>query len=68
MPLNDGKLAPGIYAIAYCWEPDEGVFVGAGQWDGERWAERLPVALVSNAPFDSVEAAAAWADEHDKWC
>ncbi len=69
MPQSDGNLPPpGIYAIAYCWDPHEGVFVGAGKWDGKQWAERLPTIEVSSVPFDSIEAAAAWADAHDEWC
>lgn len=67
-PHFDGKLDPGIYAIAYCWDPDEGIFCGADVWDGKQWAERLPIVEVSSAPFDSIEAAAAWADAHDEWC
>jgi hypothetical protein len=60
--------AAGIYAIAYCWDSEEGVFVGVGKWNGKQWAERLPIVEVSDAPFDSVEAASTWAEEHDEWC
>jgi hypothetical protein len=54
----------GWYATTYCWDPMEGVFVGANKWDGSNWEESLPVGG-HFGPFESEELAQAWAEEHD---
>jgi hypothetical protein len=60
--------ACGWYAIAYCWDPQEAIFVGAAFYDGTKWDDEsadLPISSWSYTPFPSKETAAAWAEAHD---
>lgn len=62
---SDNPSKPGIYAILYCWDAQEGIFDGVGIWDGETWDHSLPMSVFSKESFDSVESAKEWADKNN---
>jgi hypothetical protein len=57
--------SPGWYATKYGWDVEEGTFVGAHEWDGLTWSERLPFIARSMYPFPDKDSARIWADAHD---
>jgi hypothetical protein len=41
---SGGKpIKPGVYAIHYCWDTEEGSFIGVDLWDGVTWDDQFPV-------------------------
>lgn len=54
---------PGIYAIIYSYDPDEGSFSGYDIWDGAKWESRDPTYGYAG-PFESIEDAEKWSEEH----
>ena len=62
---EDAERAPGWYAIALCWDPEEGTFPGADYWDGNEWTEGGPIIATSPGTLASKFAADEWARYHD---
>lgn len=64
---HDAKAPPkpGIYAILYCWEPQEGVFDGAAYWNGKKWDQELPIGAFSFQPFKTIKEAEEWAERNN---
>jgi hypothetical protein len=56
---------PGIYAIQYCWDTEEGSFCEVGHWNGTEWYEDLPVTGRSSGPFPTEGAAQEWVDANN---
>jgi hypothetical protein len=63
--LNRKK--PGrIYAVAVCWDPNEGIFSAAGEWLIDCWeADIGPVCFRSPQAFNSRKEAEEWGREND---
>lgn len=58
-------ITPGWHAILYCWDSaEEGVFDGAGYWNGG-WPHHVPITAFSSHPFLTREAAASWAEKNN---
>jgi hypothetical protein len=55
---------PGIYAISYCWDCDEGSFCGLNLWHGNEWEEGLPI-IAYAGPFESEYEAEDWLERND---
>lgn len=63
---KDHPEKQGYYAIQYCWDPMEGVFVGVGYWDGKKWDSTFPIGTSNDGgPFSSFEEAKKWAEDND---
>ena len=61
----EAVLAPGWYALIYCWDPSEGAQVGCAYWDGANWSDRYPIDKVSSQTFVTDDDAWKWAIDHD---
>jgi hypothetical protein len=55
---------PGLYAIMYCWEIQEGIFTSTSRWNGDAWTNDYPVTGYAG-PFHTEAEAKAWADAHN---
>lgn len=54
----------GWYAVHYCWDGNEGSFVGAARFDGNSWKESLPV-IAFAGKFINESGALEWASNND---
>jgi len=61
---DDKPELPGWYAIMYCWDVREGIFVGADHYDGGAWREGLPVTGFAGR-FPNKVLAEEWGERHD---
>ena len=56
----------GWYAIAKCWDMNEGVLSDAAEWTGEKWNWRSRAVITAWAgPFVDYLTAKNWARDHD---
>ena len=62
--ISERPGCEGWYAIQYCWDVEEGVWVGSAYYDGKEWKTGLPVTSFAG-PFGSEIEAARWAADHD---
>lgn len=63
-----GPTEPGIYAVARCYDPEDGVFPDHDEWRGpfqpsRKWSGKGVVGFAG--PFQTVKAARDWAYAHD---
>lgn len=65
--FESNPIEPGWHAIAYGWDVGEGIFVGAGYWDGAAWKDAGPQIVATYGPCESEQAANEWARSHDIW-
>lgn len=54
----------GWYAIAVCWDEEEGTCVYATYWNGEDWEDSFPVNQFAG-PFDTKQEAEVWGRKND---
>ena len=64
---DDNPSSVGWHAVARCWDPEEGTFVGVSYWTGVEWATSFPITNIVGfaGPFLNKQTALDWALEHD---
>lgn len=61
----DGRpTCQGWYATTYCWSEEEGMFLSATWWIGDKWESDLPI-IGHAGPFEDKAKAESWAKDQD---
>ena len=64
---DNNPSSVGWYAVAVCWDPEEGICMGTGYWTGVEWVKAYaPTRMVAFVgPFPAEATAEDWAYKHD---
>jgi len=54
----------GHYAVALCWDSNEGVFPGVGYWTNNGWMTQRPI-IGYAGPFPDEPSAYGWIKTND---